>query len=312
MPPITTTSNAGTGPGSIFWPINDYSLPGSAHDRTPAYGGIPNVPNPTASASHALSGNIGNLGLIYGLGQGLNRFNQQQLTNQYQAAIPNYNALTEKQSGNIAEELSGDVPQDVVNQIIQQAAERGIVTGSPGSPNAGAAMLRSLGLTSLDMQHHGVSDLATAIGEAPKAGIIDPTQFLVTPGQQQEASAAANLYASAPNPQAAAQEAQRIAAAGFGAGWGGGPRSPGGAIQPAPTSPWDTGFSTLVSGDAYVGMGDPAPGSFGDFPIPEWAWNDTLGAYYNQNSGAIADTPGGDPWEGFNYFDPTMTGAGAQ
>lgn len=54
--------------------------------------------------------------------------------------------------GNIQSALSGELPEDVKNQISTAAAEYGIATGMPGSQLAGYAGLRNLGLTSLARQ----------------------------------------------------------------------------------------------------------------------------------------------------------------
>lgn len=66
---------------------------------------------------------------------------------------PDYgSALMGDYYGNIQSALSGEVPQDVQNQISTAAAEYGIMTGMPGSQLAGYAGLRNLGLTSLARQ----------------------------------------------------------------------------------------------------------------------------------------------------------------
>lgn len=66
------------------------------------------------------------------------------------ATDPAIAALNKQSFGNISSEFNGELPQDVVNQIAQRGAERGISTGV-GSANNGAAYLRALGLTSLDL-----------------------------------------------------------------------------------------------------------------------------------------------------------------
>lgn len=194
-------------PGKTKTGTPSATLPGSAYGGGGAYGGVPSVPNPIATAGQAVGGDIANLGQIYDLSKSVNSFNQGQLLNQYQSAIPNYSGMIAQQSGNIGQELQGQVPSDVINQIMQQAAERGIMTGSPGGPNSNAAYLRALGLTSLGVQQQGTENLKTAIGEAPVAQPFDVSKMFITPEQQQQAQMAANLYASAPDPTAAAQAA---------------------------------------------------------------------------------------------------------
>lgn len=66
----------------------------------------------------------------------------------------------------ISSEISGQLPSDVQAQLNQQAAERGVSTGTTGSPNAGAAYLRALGLNSLQMQQLGQQNLSQAYNNA--------------------------------------------------------------------------------------------------------------------------------------------------
>lgn len=185
-----------------------------------AYGTRPTVPAPSQTAGTAIGGNIGNLGGIYGLGRGLNTFQAQQAAGQYQQNLPGYQGLINQSSGNIQSMLAGQVPTDVVNNIIQGAAERGIMTGSPGSPNSNTALLRALGLTSLGMQQTGEQELTGAIQRTPTGGLFNTSSMLVSPEQEQAAQAAAQLYASGPNPASAAAASLNTARSGLGAGLG--------------------------------------------------------------------------------------------
>jgi len=222
MPAAYTTSSGG-------------SLPGYTYDWNASYGGKPEVPSPAGSASLATAANVGNLGQLYNLAGSLNQFNQGQLLGQYESAVPGYGGLVKKASGNIGEQLAGNVPSDVVNEIIQTAAERGIMTGSPGSPNANAALLRSMGLTSLGLQQQGQENLISMERAAPIAQPFDVSKLFITPEEIQQAQMAANLYAAAPDPMMAA----------------------GAAINAArgPTSGWKP---TTVMGPTSSGL--PAPG----------------------------------------------------
>ena len=181
------------------------SLPGGpVNFYNPAYGGVPSVPNPTATAGQAAGGNAGNLGTIEGLGAGANTFQQGQLLGQYNFAVPNYSALTQSASTLTGQELGGNVPQDVISQLLQGAAERGITGGMPASANSNAAYLRALGLTSLGEQQQGMGNLHQLTADAPIAAPFDISRMFVSPEQQQEAQYASNTMASAPNPAAAA------------------------------------------------------------------------------------------------------------
>jgi hypothetical protein len=185
-----------------------------------AYGTKPQVPLPPATAQEAITGNIGNLGSIYGLGAGLNQFQTAQAARQLQQNLPGYQGMITQSSGNIGQMLAGQVPSDVVTNLIQGAAERGIMTGSPGSPNANSALLRALGLTSLGLQQTGEQELTQAIGRTPRPALFQPESMLVSPEQQQAAQYAQALYTAAPDPTAAAQASLATAGAGLRAGLG--------------------------------------------------------------------------------------------
>lgn len=113
----------------------------------------------------------------------VNSINRNAQQSALSARIPNNPALEAKSSENIASELSGQVPQDVMNLLAQQAAERGVATGDVGGPNANAAYLRSLGLTSLEQQQVGQQNLSAADVRNPAAPIYDPSQQILTPYQ---------------------------------------------------------------------------------------------------------------------------------
>jgi hypothetical protein len=218
----------------------------SPYNYNPSFGGIPGVPAPAQSASNALGGNIGNLSQIYSLGQPLNQFTAQQAPASLNLNLPQYQSMIGQSSGNILSKLQGQVPQDVLNQIGQLAAERGVSTGSIGSPNANAAELRALGLTSLDLQNQGEQQLTAAIGRTPQGSQFNPYSFLVSPQEQQAAQYQANLLNAAPVPSSAAGAGLSALQSGRQAGYSGFPSS-------APMDP------TQLASNANAGL--PAMGS---------------------------------------------------
>jgi hypothetical protein len=111
----------------------------------------------------------------------LNKINLAGQTAANVARIPDAAALEEKSSANISDELAGKLPQDVLNLLAQQGAERGVATGAPGSPNANAAYLRALGLTSLGQQQTGQQNLTAAYARNPVAPLVDPSRLILTP-----------------------------------------------------------------------------------------------------------------------------------
>jgi hypothetical protein len=96
----------------------------------------------------------------------------------YNAGIPGYatSATTNSQSGipelrpkvvsTLDTALSGGLPQDVVDQMRQHAAEFGVASGMPGSEFSGYQGLRNLGLTSLSQINRAQDLLAPGYRES--------------------------------------------------------------------------------------------------------------------------------------------------
>lgn len=224
-----------------------------------------------------------------------NLINQINLNAQQQAnagRIPNAPALESASSANIAAELAGQVPQDVVNLLAQKGAERGVGMGAPGSPNSNAAYLQALGLTSLQQQQLGQQNLTSALGRNPVAPIFDPSKMLLTPdqagrlnlGQQQLALDWWNALHGQPTSgrgRGGGGETTGQPTTGGGVDWfprmGGTPST--GGIRPAPI-PYD--YST----DAYGNPVNPETG--------EPLWTDVYGGFNPENpSDWNFTTPGG-------------------
>jgi hypothetical protein len=200
------------------------------------------------------------------------------------ARIPGGPALEAQSSANIQNELGGKLPADVINQLQQQAAERGVATGSPGSPNSNAAYLKALGLTSLDLTNMGQSALTTAEGRNPAAPIFDPSSQLITPYQ----TATLSLQEQQMQNELAlarARLAQQGALSG-GRGGGGGGQAEQTGIQyvqgpwasdrpnpPALLSPYATTTGTSAPAGPYSQYGIPA----GYAPYPATGTGETTG-----------------------------------
>jgi len=131
-------------------------------------------------------------GVPYGKEAGdINAFMNQQAQNSYLANLPGYAGAVGQRATNTQQMLQGQLPQDVIGQITQGAAERGISGGSPGSPNANAAYLRALGLNSLQMQQQGSDELSKSIADAPIPELWNPASLYVPTilGQQEKEAA---------------------------------------------------------------------------------------------------------------------------
>lgn len=205
---VTTTPGANaqqgtTGTTPMYW--------------TPQAGGVPQVPSLAQTQGQAVSGNLSNLTGIQDLASQTNQFNLGQAANQF-AQLPGYTQDLSNIGASIADLTAGKIPTDVLTQLQQAAAERGIATGSPGSPNADAAYLRALGLTSLGLQNQGLTNLKTALGTLPSAPLFNPASFYYTPEQQQAAAQAQSTYNAAPIPAYAQQQAMQATKAGMNRG----------------------------------------------------------------------------------------------
>lgn len=127
--------------------------------------------------------NLGSGDNLSSLSELINSITRQGQSAALNARIPNAAGLEAASSANIGSELSGELPADVLTNLRQAAAERGVATGSPASPNSNAAYLRALGLTSLDLTRMGQQELTAAEGRNPAAPVFDPTSQLLTPYQ---------------------------------------------------------------------------------------------------------------------------------
>lgn len=167
----------------------------------PAYGGVPEIPSPDASAAQSNYWNQILLPALFSTGNAYNLFNYDQRMGQVQGT-PGF--------AGVASNLAGQLPQDVVNQLAQQAAQRGVLTGgAPDSPNLNAAYLSSIGRNSLQQQQLGQQQLNSLLGQFQQAAPFNLMSGLVTSEEEQAARNAANTNAGAPNPRDAAMEEQR-------------------------------------------------------------------------------------------------------
>lgn len=113
----------------------------------------------------------------------INQINMQAQQAANAGRIPGGTGLESKSSANIGSALSGALPADVIYQIGQRAAERGVGTGSPHGANTNADYLRAIGLNSLQLQNTGQDWLTAALARNPAAPIFDPSKLLITPTQ---------------------------------------------------------------------------------------------------------------------------------
>lgn len=275
------------------------------------YGGVPGVPSPLDTQNTAVSGDIA---------QFPNYANLAQMYN-----LANYNTQAQEVAGtpgfaSVLSNLQGQVPADVANRIAQTAAERGVSTGTIGSPNANAALLSAMGLTSLDLQSLGQQQYGALLGHFPMAAPFDMQAWMVSPEQQQAAQNAANINAAAPDPTLAAQENLKNLLDAIRAGQGTIPR-PGGVTTTTTTPAGGTttpGGATTTPPPTMVyggggGPGTPPPGGGGGVgPGPGAGSGAGVGAGAGGTYPGFG--PGGSPsqsqWDSFLAgLNPNQTGA---
>lgn len=265
------------------------------------------MPSPGASAGSAIGANIANLNNLLNLTGQVNAFNQNQALNQVRTGLPLYDQMVAESSNNILDQIQGNVPGDVLDEILRVAAERGIMTGTTGSQNANAAMLRALGLTSLDLMQRGEQNLTGAIGRTPRGPLFDPSGMMVRPDDYQSAQMAANLYASAPDPMAAANRSLGAAQAGLRSGMASGPSWSQRNAANAPSwdkvrqTPQTAAWADYGPTQAHTGTNMEVLNQ-GQFTGQDW-YNATFGGQgYRQRPNA-APGPQGGGFSNLNY-DP--------
>lgn len=123
---------------------------------------------------------------IKSMSEMINQINQQAQHAANAARIPGALGLENRSSINIENALQGKLPADVITQIAQRAAERGVSSGNPYGANSNADYLRAIGLNSLQLQNTGQDWLTAALARNPSAPIYDPGRLVVTPLQQAE------------------------------------------------------------------------------------------------------------------------------
>lgn len=219
------TGSTGTG---------DYNAPAGWQNAPPAnaFGTKPVPVSPVTTAPGAV-------GTAMGLG------------NQVYNQLPGYSTDIGNIGANLTAETAGQLPADVIAQITNEAAARGVASGT-GAATVNQDLLKTLGLTSLDLTQMGQRGLDTQLGLLPGAGLYQNPNFYPTTGQNLEAGQSNALNAAAPDPFAAGNAALRAAGGGYAAG------SVGGGSLPAPTTtitPTMPGGPTAVAPGASTSQG---------------------------------------------------------
>jgi len=230
--------------------------------------------------------------------------------------FPNLGSNISALSANIGSELAGELDPQTVAMLQDTAAQFGIGAGVPLSPFAGAKGLRQLGLTAEAQKSKGGADLLAALPTLAKTLTISPET------QLEVANRNATLNA-APDPQAAAREAERLFNAylaklqrtggggvSFGGGGGGGAPRNLNAPGNFNAGPWAPFSGESVWGNVpvtpyYAGTGINW-GTQG--AAPRDMWSSTRGGFPGPEGGSVATPGGGGFTDWFN--DPFLGGGG--
>ena len=113
----------------------------------------------------------------YGMAGQLNPFMQGQAALGYQMNYPLYGGTRMAQSQGILDQIQGNVPNDVIDEVIQQAAQRGIGTGNRGGINA--AILSGIAGRSLSQVKEGREAFNVGLAQTPVAPIWNPMSLYV-------------------------------------------------------------------------------------------------------------------------------------
>lgn len=192
--------------------------------------------------------------------------------------------LTKSLQSLSAEELAGQIPQDVVDQVTRSSAFQNLGSGLLGGPMGDANTARNLGLTSLDIQDLGIKtgqagqNAAQTWASIASSLNMNPASFFISPQEQAAMTMQNNLYkqqtqqraenqAAAPNPVAKgiSDTIINLIGAYLGAGKGGG----GGGIAPnyfassAQGGPSGSDVPALSQNYAAAGSSRPVYGASG-------------------------------------------------
>lgn len=160
-----------------------FALAGREGDATSRWAASRGTGSSSSGFASAGDQNVSALPDIAQITQLINSINQtaQQASNA--GRIPGGRGLEALSSGNIGRALRGEVDPSVINQLAQQSAERGVMTGSPAGAGSQAAYLRALGLNTMDLMNTGQNWLTQATSRNPGAPLFDASSMFITPGQ---------------------------------------------------------------------------------------------------------------------------------
>ena len=171
--------------------------------------------NPAEIESQTVNAALSNLGSAQSLSSSTNAFNSQQALQALNTALPGYSGLASSLMGQ-ASSLAANpyaIPQSVVGQLSQYAAENNINEGTGASSGfSGSNTLRSLGINALQYGQTNLQTasglLSTLTGTAPNVAPTSPLSFMLSPS-----SVLSNQQLTNTTQQASQQAANNASAA---------------------------------------------------------------------------------------------------
>lgn len=171
----------------------------------------------------------------------INKVAQSQRMDQLEQFIPGFRDQLSQQSDLISSQLRGELPDDVINNIIKNSAESGQAGGFGGSEVSRNLTARDLGLNSLQLSQQGFQNSQNFLSGANAAGAqsISPASMFLSPAQrlgfqQSERDSEFNVALSKAESEAGPSAGGKAAGFFFGVGsnfFGAGPKgssTPGG------------------------------------------------------------------------------------
>ena len=232
----------------------------------------------------------------------INQINTKAQQESNAARIPGAANIEKASSANIQSALGGNVPDDVFREMQQRAAERGVFTGSPAGANTTADLMRSLGLTSLDMTNLGQKWTNEALARNPGAPIFNPAQLVTSAGDAEKLNIARENMQLDYLAKMAAINASRDRYRG-GSGYGPGGGSGGARFAPATNwqgSPTATATPTPFSAPWH----DPGNGQHWGGDISDEEWNNMLYGYPTDPNPQGTDWTSQTPEPYVDYYNP--------
>lgn len=159
-------------------------------DAIGAFGSKPKIPSlpqidPTKVQQQSVEGNLANFGNAAALGAQVNEWNSAQSIASLKRALDFVAPGMLNQAQNITSaQLRGELPADIESSVMRSNAGRAFAGGFGGSGLSAGMGLRSLGLTSLQMQQQGLANFSSLSSMVPQSPLFDISSMFFTPQQR--------------------------------------------------------------------------------------------------------------------------------